>query len=119
MSRMLRAGLVTLGVLSLLDLLTPLLTDGQTPPREVALASAALGAASLVTVAAAWRGHGWGLVGTIVLRMLAALASVPALFVSGVPAEVAVLAATLIAVTMAGIALCLAGSRRSQVAVTA
>lgn len=119
MSRMLRAGLITLGVLSFLDLLTPLLTDGEFPPIEVAWAAAAIGAASLAMVAVAWRRHTWGLVTLIALRMLSGLAAVPAFFAAGVPAGVAALAAGLVAATVVGIALCLAGSRPSRLAVPA
>ena len=42
-----RAGLVVLAILSLADISTPLITDGETPPMSIALIAAALGVASL------------------------------------------------------------------------
>src|SRR5689334_7396209 len=81
-----RAGLVVLAVLSLLDLLGPLLTAGSHPPMSVALVGAAIGLASLALVPPAWRGSkraAWVLVG---LRLLSALSAVPAFFVSDAPA---------------------------------
>src|SRR5689334_25148579 len=53
---MFRTGLLILGLLSVADLLLPLLTDGESPPVAVALVAAALGLASLVLVISAWRG---------------------------------------------------------------
>ena len=50
MSRSIRTGLVLLGILSVLDLLAPVLTDGEFPPIPIALAVAALGLAGLALV---------------------------------------------------------------------
>jgi hypothetical protein len=118
MSGNLRAGLIVLGVLSLLDLLTPLLTDGDHPPMSVAIGSAAIGAVSLVCLAFAWvRDSGKALFGLIALRLLSALLSVPAFFIDAVPAVASAAAAVLIALTLVGTVLCLSGSRRTTPAV--
>ena len=118
MSRNLQAGLIVLGVLSLLDLLTPLLTDGDHPPMSVALGAAAIGAVSLVCLAYAWaRDSSKALFGLIALRLLSALLAVPALFVDGVPTAASAGAAALIALTVVGTVLCLSGSRRTTPAV--
>jgi len=107
-----RAGLVVLAVLSVFDLLGPLLTDGSHPPMSVALVGAAIGLASLVLVLPAWRGSrraAWVLVG---LRLLSALSAVPAFFVSDVPAAAVGAAAGIIAFTVLGAVLVVAGTRQ-------
>jgi hypothetical protein len=106
-----RSGLVVLAALSVIDLLGPLFTDGSHPPMSVALAGAAIGLASLALILPAWRGSRpavWGLVG---LRLLSALSAVPAFFASDVPAPAIGLAAGLIAVTLLGATLVVAGTR--------
>ncbi len=107
-----RTGLVVLAALSVFDLLGPLLTDGSHPPMSVALVGAALGLVSLALIVPAWRGSRravWSLVG---LRLFSALSAVPAFFVSDVPAPVIALTAGLIAVTVLGAVLVVAGTRR-------
>jgi hypothetical protein len=99
MSRNYRAGLILLGLLSLVDLAGPVLTDGDNPPMAVAVTASALGALSLVSLVFAWRGSARGLV--------ALVTAVPAFFVSDVPAAVVAGAAATIAVTIAGVLLCL------------
>ena len=56
MSRSCRAGLVLLGVLSLVDVAGPLMTNGDNPPMSVALAGSVLGVASLICLYVSWRG---------------------------------------------------------------
>ena len=80
MSRSLRAGLIVLGVLSVLDLLTPLVTDGEHPPMAIALGSAVIGLASLVLAVSAWRGAMRAVLPLVVLRALSAISAVPAVF---------------------------------------
>lgn len=108
MSRSTRAGLIVLGVLSALDLLLPLLTDGEHPPMAIALVAAALGLASLVLVVSAWRGARRAVVPLVVLRTLSALAAVPAAIVPGVPQPVVLAAGAGVLVTAVGIVLVLA-----------
>lgn len=116
MSRSFRIGLVVLGVLSALDLIGPLLTDGETPPMSVALVGSAIGLASLALVVSAWRGANRAVLPLVVLRLLSALAAVPAFFVSDVPAAVIGVAAAGIALTVVGVVLVLSGARRPSVA---
>jgi hypothetical protein len=103
-TRVRRAGLLVLGLLSLSDLTSVALTDGTTPPWPVAIADAVLGAASLVLVFLAWRGRAgviWPLVG---LRALSAITAVPAFFV-GAGVALVVLAAAIVVLTVAGVLL--------------
>jgi hypothetical protein len=102
MSRTRTSGLAVLGLLSLIDVAGPLVTDGDHPPMSVALAGAALGLASLVLIAYAIRGAARAVPPLIVLRGVSAVTAAPALFVSGVPAAVRALAAIIIALTAAG-----------------
>jgi len=110
MSHSYRAGLVILALLFLVDVAGPLLTDGETPPMEIALAGCALGVASLVCVVLAWRGITRAVLPLAVLRLLSALSAVPAFFVSDVPPAVRGLAAASILLTVGGVAL-VVGSR--------
>lgn len=118
MSRTFRAGLIVLGVLSTLDLLTPLVTDGEHPPMAVALVAALLGLASLVLAISAWRGAVRAAVVLVALRLLSALSAVPAFFTDGVPAIAVGAAAAVVAVTVVGVVLVLAGMRRTSVVST-
>ena len=105
MSRSLRAGLIVLGLLSVLDLLLPLLTDGEHPPMAIALVTAALGLASLILVVSAWRGARRALLPLAVLRALSAVSALPAIFEPGVPAPIVLTVGAGLLVTIAGIAL--------------
>jgi hypothetical protein len=107
-----RAGLTVLGVISLGDLAAPLITDGESPPMEIALVGAALGALSLLLVALAWRGRLSAAVGLVVVRVLSALTAVPAFLVPDVPTGPRVLAGVFVALTLAGVGLVLVGMRR-------
>lgn len=113
MSRSFRSGLVILGVLSLLDLVGPLMTNGDNPPMSVALVGSVLGAASLVCVYFAWRGSSRAVLPLTILRVLSALTAVPGLFVADVPAAIRVLAGLIVLLSIIGIAL-VAGSRGRQ-----
>jgi hypothetical protein len=113
MSRTFRVGLVVLGVLSALDLFTPLLTDGEHPPMAVALAGSVIGLVGLVLLVPAWRGSARAAVALIALRLLSAVTAVPAFFADGVPAVAVLAAAGGIAVTVVGVVLVLAGLRRA------
>lgn len=108
MSRTLRAGLLLLGLLSLLDLSLPLLTDGAHPPMAVALATAAVGLASLALVISAWRGARGAVPVLVILRALSALAAVPAVVEPGVPLPLVLAVAATMLATIVGITLVLA-----------
>ena len=110
MSRSYRTGLVLLGVLSVLDLAGPLMTDGDHPPMSIALIGSALGLASLALVVAAWRGSPRAVLPLVVLRLLSALSAVPAFFVDDVPAGIIALVVVIVAATLVGVAL-VSGSR--------
>jgi hypothetical protein len=117
MPRSYRTGLIVLGVLSVLDVLGPLATDGEHPPMWIALIGSALGLASLALVVAAWRGSHRAVLPLVVLRLLSALSAVPAFFVDDVPAGIIALVAVIVAATLVGVAL-VSGSRE-RVAVPA
>ena len=112
-----RAGLVVLGILSVGDLASPLLTDGQTPPMSIALIGSGLGLLSLVLIILAWRGRAAAAVGVVILRVLSALTAVPAFLFDGVPTVAKVLAGTLITLTVVGGVLVLVGVRKPAPAV--
>ena len=116
MSRSLRAGLIVLGVPSALDLLLPLLTDGEHPPMAVALVAAGLGLASLALVLSAWRGATRAVMPLVILRVVSALSAVPALTMSGVPNAAVRAAAAIIALTIVGGIAVLGGTGRHSVA---
>jgi hypothetical protein len=96
-------GLVLLGLLGVADLSTPLMTDGDHPPMSIAIGSAVIGLLSLVLVGFAWRGKRWALAPLITLRIASALLSVPAFFVSDVPAAAVVAAGVGIGATIVGV----------------
>ena len=100
-----RIGLAVLGLLSLGDLATPVLTDGETPPYAVAAVVALLGLVSLVLVVQAYRDLGRPLRLLIGLRVLSAVAALPAFFVSDVPAGAQAAAAGIVVLTAAGVLL--------------
>lgn len=110
MSSQLRGGIVVLGILSVLDLATPAVTDGDHPPMAVAIATAVLGSASLVLAVALWRGRAGAIVPLAVLRVVSALTAVPAFVVPGVPVIAKVAAAAVVLLTALGIGLLYAGS---------
>jgi hypothetical protein len=112
MTRLYRAGLIVLGLLSLVDLAAPLLTDGEHPPLVIALIGAGLGLISIVLVILAWRGRVAAAVALIVVRLLSALAAVPAFLEPGVPTGPMIAAGFGIGLTVIGAALTLAGLRR-------
>jgi hypothetical protein len=107
MSRTHRAGLLVLGILSLLDLAGPAMTDGRHPPMAVAVAGSVIGAFSLMSMLYAWRGDRRALVTFVALRLLSAVITVPAFFISGVPAAATIAAAAIVVVTVVGVVLTL------------
>jgi len=113
-----RTGLVLLGLVSLLDALGLLLTDGEHPPIEVAAIGTALGVLSLGLVAAAWRRPRpallWGLV---VLRVAAAATAVPAFALPDVPGIARVGAGAVVALTVVGCLLLAPALRRDRAGV--
>lgn len=115
MTRSYRAGLIVLSLLALVDLSTPLTTDGSHPPMSIALIGAGLGLASVVLAVLAWRGRPWAAVGLVVIRVLSALSAVPAFFEPGVPGAAMIAAGIGIVFTLVGVGLVLAGIRRPAV----
>jgi hypothetical protein len=111
-----KTALVVLGVLSVVDLSLPFVTDGDNPPMTVAVISAALGVASLGCLRGAWRGQRPALVGVVVTRLLSALLTLPVFFVGDVPAGVVAVSAATVAVTVLAIVAALAGSRQAVAA---
>ena len=112
MTRLYRAGLIVLGLLSLVDLASPLFTDGQHPPMVIALIGAGLGLISIILVILAWRGRLAAAITLVVLRLLSALTAVPAFLEPGVPTGLMIAAGCGIGLTVVGAALVLAGLRR-------
>jgi hypothetical protein len=112
MTRLYRAGLIVLGLLSLVDLAGPLFTDGQHPPMVIALIGAGLGLISIVLVILAWRGRLAAAIALVVLRLLSALTAVPAFLEPGVPTGAMIAAGVGIGLAVVGAALVLAGLLR-------
>lgn len=110
-SKTFTAGLVVLGLLSVGDLLTPAITDGETPPMFIALIAAALGAVSLACIFGVRKGSRPALIGLLATRALSALSAVPAFLVPDVPAGAKAAAGIGIAATVVGVALVLGGRR--------
>ena len=116
MTRLYRAGLILLGLLSLVSLASPLTTDGQHPPMMIALIDAGVGLIGIILVILAWRGRMAAAIALIVVRLLAALTAVPAFLVPGVPTGPMIAAGFGIGLTVVGAALVLAGLRRPALA---
>lgn len=100
-----RTGLLVLGLVSLGDVATIFVTDGETPPYAVAALALALGLASLWLVARAWRDPHRPLRLLIGLRLLSAVAAVPAFFAPDVPVEAHVAAGAVVGLTAVGVLL--------------
>ena len=103
MSRSNRFGLVVLGLLAVVDLFTPLLTDGDHPPMVIAIGAAVVGLICLVLVGFAWQGKRWALAPLITLRIASALLAVPAFFAADVPAPAVAAAGVGVAATIIGV----------------
>jgi hypothetical protein len=109
-----RTGLALLAFLSLVDVPTPLVTDGDHPPMSVALVSSALGLASLALAWYAARGSHRAVAPLVVLRVLSALTSVPAFFVDDVSGGMRALVVGFLALTAAGVALTVSPGARAE-----
>jgi hypothetical protein len=107
-------GLVVLGLVSVGDLLTPVLTDGEHPPMEIAIGAAVVGLVSLVLIGFAWRGKRWSLAPLITLRLASALLAVPAFFVADVPAAAVAAAGVAVAATVFGVVAVLLPARELE-----
>lgn len=112
MSRTFRAGLVVFGLLSVADLSTPLVTDGEHPPMSIAIVAAVIGLISLGLVVLAWRGVRRAVVPLVVLRVLSALTAVPAFLEPGVPGAAKAAAGAGIVVTAVALILVLVPARQ-------
>lgn len=110
-----RIGLVIFGLLSLGDIATLALTDGQTPPYAVAALAALLGLASLALAVRAARDPNKPLHLLIGLRVLSAVIALPAFFVADAPAGAQAAAAGVVVLTAVGVLLT-ASSRSLAVA---
>ena len=100
-----RIALVIFGLLSLGDIATLALTDGETPPYAVAAVAALLGLVSLVLAVRAYRDPSKPLRLLIGLRVLSAVTVLPAFFVSDVPAGAQAMAAGVVVLTAVGVLL--------------
>lgn len=100
-----RTGLVVLGLLSVGDVATIAFTDGEHPPYAVAVLALVLGLVSLVLVVQALRDPSRSLRLLIGLRVLSAVAALPAFFVSDVPAGARAAAGAVVALTAVGVLL--------------
>jgi len=100
-----RAGLVILGLLSLADIATLPLTDGEHPPYPIAVVATLLGVVSLVLVVQAFGDPSRSLRLLIGLRVLSAVTALPAFFVDGVPAAAKAVAGAIVVFTAAGVLL--------------
>jgi hypothetical protein len=106
-----RAGLVLLGLLSVLDV-AGLVLRRRASPYGVGVVGAVLGAASLLLLLPAWRGNRAAVLALVVMRAVAAITAVPAFFEPGVPVEIMALAGGIVLVTVVGCALVLPAVRR-------
>jgi hypothetical protein len=107
-----RAGLVLLGLLSVADVVSAFLTDGEFPPVWVAVLGGVLGLASLAVLVPAWRGNRTALGVLIALRVVSAASALPAFGVTGVPGPVVALAGAIVVLTAVG---CLLSLRRTPI----
>lgn len=105
-------GLVLLGLLSLGDLALIAVTDGESPPYEVAAIAAVLGALSLWLVVRALRDPAAPVRLLIGLRVLSAVLALPAFVADDVPTGAVAGAAFGVALTVVGVLLVAAGSRQ-------
>jgi hypothetical protein len=99
------AGLVILGLLSLADVATLPLTDGEHPPYPIAALATLLGIVSFVLVVQALRDPSHPLRLLIGLRILSALTALPAFFVDDVPPAAQAIAGGIVVLTAVGVLL--------------
>jgi O-antigen/teichoic acid export membrane protein len=114
--KMQRYGLAVLGLLSVADLALPFLTDGDHPPMSIALISLGVGVVTLACLPRAWRDNRSALAGVVASRLLSALLTLPAFFLAGVPAGVVAASVGIVALTVLGVVIALAGARRAVTA---
>lgn len=100
-----RAGLLLLGLLSLGDIATLALTDGETPPYPVAALVAALGALSIYLVVRALHHPAYPVRLLVGLRILSAVTALPAFVVSDVPVAAKAAAGAVVVLTVVGVLL--------------
>jgi hypothetical protein len=106
-----RIGLAIFALLSLGDIATPALTDGETPPYAVAVGAALLGLVSLGLAIQAYRDPRRPLRLLIGLRVLSAVTALPAFFIADVPVGAQAAAGGVIVLTAVGIMLAASGRR--------
>jgi len=111
-----RIALVTLGLLSLVDIASPLMTDGDYYPMAVALVCSAIGVASLVCVILVWRGATRAVLPLVTLRLVSAVTAVPALIVAEVPGGIRAFAAIFVLMTLVACATVVGDRDRQRVA---
>ena len=100
-----RTGLLLLGLLSLGDMSTIFLTDGEAPPYVVAALDMVLGLFCLVLVIQALREPARPVRLLIGLRVLSAVTALPALVIPDAPAMAKVSAVVIVALTAVGVVL--------------
>ena len=100
-----RAGLLNLGLLSLADVATLPLTDGEHPPYAVAALATVLGVVSLVLVVEALGDPSRSLRLLVGLRVLSPVTALPAFFVDDAPAATQAIAGAIVVLTATGVLL--------------
>jgi hypothetical protein len=109
-----RAGLAVFGVLSIGDIVTLALTDGDHPPYAVAILSAVLGLASLPLVVRAWRDVRRQVRALVVMRVISAATCLPAFFISDVPDVARLSAGAIVALTALAVVLIATGAQSTS-----
>ena len=99
-----RAGLTIFGLLSLGDVVTLPLTDGEHPPYPVAALATLLGIVSLLLIVQAFRDPLRSLGLLIGLRVLSAVTALPAFFVDA-PTAAQAIAGAIVVLTAVGVML--------------
>lgn len=112
-SKMLTAGLVVLGLMSVGNLMAPVLSGGGQPPPFVAFSLMALGAVGLACIVGVRKGSRIALTVLVATGALSALLAAPALFATHASGGSKAVAGTLAAAALIGMALVLAGRRTS------
>jgi hypothetical protein len=114
MTRSTKAGLIVAGVLAVLDVLLPVLSDGEHPPMSIALIALAIGVVTLIALVPAWRGSraaGWVVVAS---RLLSVLGAVPAFFVGEVPPPALIVTGAAVVLTVVAVGLLVPGLTRGS-----
>lgn len=104
-----RTGLVILALLSLADVATLPLADGEHPPYPIAILVTVLGIVSLALVVQAFRDPSRSIGLLIGLRVLSAVTALPAFLVNDVPPAAQGIAGAIVVLTAVGVLLAARG----------